>query len=65
MSPEKEQQLIKLLQGMIIERQRLLIREANYLRGLVGLPPVRAAGTPGGQPHDEAGGGEPARRFGK
>ena len=30
------------LQGMIVERQRLLIREANYLRGLVGLPPVRA-----------------------
>jgi hypothetical protein len=27
---------------MIMERQRLLIREANYLRGLVGLPPVRA-----------------------
>jgi hypothetical protein len=27
---------------MIVERQRLLIREANYLRGLVGLPPVKA-----------------------
>ncbi len=27
---------------MIVERQRLLIREANFLRGLVGLPPVRA-----------------------
>jgi hypothetical protein len=24
------------------KRQRLLIREANYLRGLVGLPPARA-----------------------
>lgn len=30
-----------ILQGMIMERQRLPIREANYLRGLVGLPPVR------------------------
>ena len=29
---------------MIMERQRLLIREANYLRGLVGLPPVSARG---------------------
>ena len=27
---------------MIVERQRLLIREANYLRAPVGLPPVRA-----------------------
>jgi hypothetical protein len=31
-----------ILQSMIVERQRLLIREANYLRGLVGLPPVKA-----------------------
>jgi hypothetical protein len=30
------------LQGIIVERQRRLIREANCLRGLVGLPPVRA-----------------------
>ena len=29
MSPNKEQQLIKLVQGMIVERQRLLIREAD------------------------------------
>jgi hypothetical protein len=27
---------------MIVDRQRSLIREANYLRGLVGLPPVKA-----------------------
>lgn len=37
-----ETRLWAILQGMIMERQRLLIREANYLRGLVGLPPVRA-----------------------
>ena len=37
-----ETRLWVILQGMIMERQRLLIREANYLRGLVGLPPVRA-----------------------
>ena len=34
--------VLSILQGMIVERQRLLIREANYLRGLVGLPQVRA-----------------------
>jgi len=34
--------LAKLVRDMIVERQRLLIREANYLRGLVGLPPVSA-----------------------
>ena len=34
--------LAKLVRDMIVERQRLLIREANYLRGLLGLPPVRA-----------------------
>lgn len=32
----------EVLQGMIVERQRLLIREANYLRSLVNLPPVAA-----------------------
>ena len=37
-----ETRLWIILQGMIMERQRLLIREANYLRGLIGLPPVRA-----------------------
>jgi hypothetical protein len=39
MGPEKERQLIKLLQGMIIGRQRLRVREANYLRGLLGYRP--------------------------
>jgi hypothetical protein len=33
--------VLSLLQGIIVERQRLLIREANYLRTNVGLPPVR------------------------
>ena len=42
MSEPSSRQLAKLVQSMIVERQRLLIREANYLRGLVGLPPVRA-----------------------
>jgi hypothetical protein len=37
-------QLAQLIRAMLMERQRLLMREANYLRGLVGLPPVRAAG---------------------
>jgi hypothetical protein len=55
MSPEKEQRLIKLLQGMIIERQRLLIREANYLRGLVGLPPVKAEERKGEGEEGQAG----------
>ena len=31
------------------ERQRLLIREANYQRKLVGLPPVRAEGEMKGE----------------
>jgi len=35
-----EKTLTEILRSMIVERQRLLIREANYLRGLVGLPPV-------------------------
>jgi len=30
------------LQGIIVERQRLLIREANYLRQIIGIPPVRS-----------------------
>lgn len=33
--------VLSILQGIIVERQRLLIREANYLRTIVGLPPVR------------------------
>jgi hypothetical protein len=41
-STPSNRQISKLPQSMIVERQRLLIREANYLRGLVGLPPVRA-----------------------
>ena len=32
--------LLSLLQGIIVERQRLLVREANYLRALIGLAPV-------------------------
>ena len=43
MSAPSNQQLVKLIQSMIVERLLLLIREANYLRGLVGLPPVRVA----------------------
>ena len=42
MTTKDERRLTSVLTGMIMERQRLLIREANYLRGLVGLPPVRA-----------------------
>jgi len=42
MNAKSERGLTEVLHGMIMERQRLLIREANYLRGLVGLPPVRA-----------------------
>ena len=41
MTTKSERRLTGVLHGMIMERQRLLIREANYLRGLVGLPPVR------------------------
>lgn len=49
-----ETRLWVILQGMIMERQRLLIREANYLRGLVGLPPVRAGGNPKTRPPSES-----------
>ena len=38
---DQGRQLAKLVRDMIVERQRLLSREANYLRGLVGLPPVK------------------------
>jgi len=41
MSGPSHQQIARMLQGMIVERQRLLIREANYLWALVGLPPVK------------------------
>lgn len=44
MSDPSHRQIAKNLQDMIVERQCLLIREANYLRALVGLPPVRAEG---------------------
>ncbi len=46
----EESRLMVMLREMIVERQRLLIREENYLRGLVGLPPVRVgrAGNPTG-----------------
>jgi hypothetical protein len=43
MMTKDERRLTEVLHGMIVERQRLLIREANYLRGRIGLPPVRAA----------------------
>jgi hypothetical protein len=42
MTTKDERRLRDVLHGMVMERQRLLIREANYLRGLVGLPTVRA-----------------------
>ena len=42
MNAPSNQQIARMLQGMIVERQRLLIREANYLRVLVGLPAARA-----------------------
>jgi hypothetical protein len=42
-------QLARLLREMMLERQQLLIREANYLRQLVGLPPVRADGERKGE----------------
>lgn len=42
MNAKSEPTLTDVLRGMIMERQRLPIREANYVRGLVGLPPVRA-----------------------
>ena len=41
MTTKEERRLPDVLHGMIVERQRLLIREATYLRGLVGLAPVR------------------------
>ena len=40
MTPQIERTPAAILRDMIIERQRLLIREANYLRGLLGLPQV-------------------------
>jgi len=43
MTPQTARTLAAILRDMIMERQRLLIREANYLRGLVGLPPVRTS----------------------
>lgn len=42
MNAPSNRQLARLIGEIIVERQRLLIREANYLRALVGLPPVKA-----------------------
>lgn len=42
MSAPSNRQLARLIREMMMERQRLLIREANCLRALVGLPPVKA-----------------------
>jgi hypothetical protein len=42
MTTKSERTLTSVLHGMIVERQRLLMREASNLRGLVGLPSVRA-----------------------
>ena len=42
MTPQPDRTLAAILRDMIVELQRLLIREANYLRGLLGLPPVKA-----------------------
>jgi len=58
MSSTSNQQLVKLIQSMIVERQRLLIREASYPRGLVGLPPVRASDRSIGPDASEPRGGE-------
>ena len=55
MNAPSNRQLARLLREMMLERQRLLIREANYLRKLVGLPPVRAESERKGE------GGAPGR----
>lgn len=56
MSEPSNSQLARLLREMMMERQRLLIREANYLRKLVGLPPVKAGReTKDGQGQSESG----------
>jgi hypothetical protein len=45
--PTKDgRRLTEFLHGMIVARHWLLIRQANYLRGLVGLPAVRAGKDP-------------------
>ena len=49
MNAPSNRQLARILREMMLERQRLLIREANYLRGLVGLPPVKAEGERKGE----------------
>jgi len=36
----KENRLVSMLQEVFVHRQRLLISEANYLRELLGMPPV-------------------------
>jgi hypothetical protein len=41
----KEKRLPTTLHDVFVRRQRLLIREANFRRGLVGLPPVRVEHT--------------------
>ena len=61
MTPLAERTLAIVVRDMIVERQRLLIREANYLRGLVGLPPVRADKRDTGLDHARAE-GYPARQ---
>ena len=58
MTPQPERALAAMLRDMIVERQRLLIREANYLRGLVGLPPARAEKERDGEAMGDAVGDE-------
>jgi hypothetical protein len=49
MTTKEERPLTEVLHGMVTERQRSLNREPNYLRGLVGLPPVGAESDRGGE----------------
>jgi hypothetical protein len=48
-----ETRLLAIIQGMIMERQRLLIREANYLRGHGGA--AAGAGREGARPRGDNG----------
>ena len=55
-----EQQLLRQFHEYIMERQRLLIREANFLRSLVDLPPVKGSGAPKAPGKDTEDGGAPS-----
>ena len=54
MSTPSNRQLATIIQQLIVEGQRPLIREANYIRSEPDLPPVKAEERKGGEREREA-----------